>query len=550
MKKKISGVLSSALAAILLFAAIPITRVSAVSYEGKGTKSSPYLVETAQQLMGISDKLSAHYKLNNTIDLSGVNFEPIGCLATPFTGSFTCDTDSDGTPKYAIKNVNLKGVTFNSLAQQNAAYKNDKTNKWEIGIFRATNNATIKNILVIDGTASGGIIGESWQNSDYTFNKGIDQQGVGLLVGYALNSTFEGCAVQGKINANGAAGLFAGVLKSCNVTKCYATGEVVSSGKWCVGGFAGSIETNSSIKNCFFEGSVNATRNLSPSAFAAIGKASSAENCYFSGSVTPSCSFGGEDDGTGSKLNNCQMSPINIGVTKITNLAKYVPHALSNTAQANNSATNGGTDTKTESQTDSGTETAAASKMTAEEFSKKLLEYEPSQIKGWSLDDALGIIALKTDYANMSAEESAKVQASDLTLMNTLYDSAVVIVIKDLTEAIDKLPSADKITAKNSKAALKVCEQFNSLPEDVQKMFNSSRIKKVKAVYEKAKAMQDVQIVDQTVNASASSAEKILIILLVVINTALLGTAVTLAVLVIKKIMKPKEEKLKILKDQ
>jgi len=150
----------------------------------------------------------------------------------------------------------------------------------------------------------------------------------------------------------------------------------------------------------------------------------------------------------------------------------------------------------------------------------------------------------------MSAEESAKVQASDLTLMNTLYDSAVVIVIKDLTEAIDKLPSADKITAKNSKAALKVCEQFNSLPEDVQKMFNSSRIKKVKAVYEKAKAMQDVQIVAQTVNASASSAEKILIILLVVINTALLGTAVTLAVLVIKKIMKPKEEKLKILKDQ
>lgn len=550
MKKKISGVLSSVLAAVLVFAAIPITRVSAVSYEGKGTKSSPYLVETAQQLMGISDKLSAHYKLNNTIDLSGVNFEPIGCLATPFTGSFICDTDSDGTPKYAIKNVNLKGVTFNSLAQQNAAFKNDKTNKWEIGLFRATDNATLKNILLIDGTAAGGIIGESWQNSDYTFNKGIDQQGVGLLVGYALNSTFEGCAVTGKINANGAAGLFAGVLKSSTVAKCYASGEVVSSGKWCVGGFAGSIETNSSIKNCFFEGNVNSTRNLSPSAFAAIGKASSAENCYFSGSVTPSCSFGGEDDGSGNKLNNCQMSPINIGINKITNFSKYVPHALSNTAQANNSAANSGTDTKTESQTERDTDTAAASKMTAEEFSKKLLEYEASQIKGWSLDEALGIIALKTDYANMSAEESAKVSASDLTLMNTLYDSAVVIVIKDLTEAIDKLPSADKITAKNSKAALKVCEQFNSLPEDIQKLFNSGRIKKVKAVYEKAKALQDVQIVDQTVNASASSAEKILIILLVVINTALLGTAVTLAVLVIKKIKKPKKENMKILKDQ
>ena len=59
--------------------------VSAARYAGRGTKSDPYLIETAEQLQGMNDNLSAHYKLNNTIDLSGLTFTPIGHEGNPFT---------------------------------------------------------------------------------------------------------------------------------------------------------------------------------------------------------------------------------------------------------------------------------------------------------------------------------------------------------------------------------------------------------------------------------------------------------------------------------
>ena len=48
---------------------LPLMNVSAVSYAGSGTMNDPYLVETAEQLQGMRENLSAHYKLNNTINL-------------------------------------------------------------------------------------------------------------------------------------------------------------------------------------------------------------------------------------------------------------------------------------------------------------------------------------------------------------------------------------------------------------------------------------------------------------------------------------------------
>ena len=68
--------------------------VSGAAYTGRGSQSDPYLVATAEQLGGMRDNPTAHYKLVNTIVLSGVaNFTPIGYLAKPFSDSFTCDTD-------------------------------------------------------------------------------------------------------------------------------------------------------------------------------------------------------------------------------------------------------------------------------------------------------------------------------------------------------------------------------------------------------------------------------------------------------------------------
>lgn len=528
--------------AAVMFTALPIFGVSAVSYSGKGTKSNPYLVETAEQLMGISNNLSACYKLNNTIDLSGVSFEPIGCLATPFTGNFTCDLDSDGTPKYAIKNFSYKAITYSSLAQQNASFKSDKTNKWEAGLFRSTKGAKITNILLIDAKMTGGVIGESKMNADWSLNKGMGHDnGLGLMVGIAESTDFEGCIVTGTMDTNDISALFAGTLLGCNVSKCYVVGSVKSTSKWCVAGFAGCIEQSSTIKNCFAEADVEAPNNMAPCAFGNFAKKSIAENCYFSGNVAAGTKFEGcSEEATGVEIRNCKMSPFDVGIKKITDFSKYVPSAQTSAPQGESGANSTqGDETQTETsgqeQLD-GTQQESKTKLTAEEFAEKLLKLQESQLKGWSLDEALEVVELKTAYSEMTAEEAAKVLPSDLEVMTKLYDSAKVIVVRDMTESIDKLPSPDKVTAKNAAKVLEVCKKFNSLPQEIQEMFNSKRVTKVKECYEKAKAFEGVQIVDTKLKASSTATEKALIILLAAVNVLLLATAVTFAVLVFKKL--------------
>lgn len=539
MKVKIKKWLLCFLSLCLLAGVIPFSAVSAVDYLGKGTKSNPYLVETAEQLMGISNNLSACYKLNNTIDLKDVAFEPIGNLAKPFTGSFTCDLDSDGTPKYAIKNVTLKGAEFSSLAKQNNAFKSDKTNEWEIGLFRSTNGATLSNIMITDASVTCGVIGESWQNLDYTFNKGIDQQGVAILVGIAQNTTITGCITTGKIKTTGSAvGLLAGTVKNSTVQNSYSIGEVSSSGKWCIGAFIGSIET-SEVKNCFAEGSVEETSSMEPGAFGTVGKKATVENCYFAGTVNPACNF--VNDENTCTINNCSMSAKDVGVKKITDFSKYVPKSGTDSTPAvtnsQTSSTGDGGDTASETSS-----TEQTNSITAEELIKKLTDAEASQVNGWDFDTAYEIIGFKDLYAAMSPEESDKISDAYLSLMTTLYDSAKVVVVSDLTDQIDKLPDADKITVKNASKVLETCEKFYALPEDIQSVFSDKRVDKVKACYEKAKELQDVRVVNQTVKASASVTEKLLIIVLMVINIALLAVAITLAILVFRNVKKQKRD--------
>ena len=531
-------------ACIILISSFPLS-AAAVSYSGKGTKSNPYLVETAEQLMGIEGNLSACYKLNNTIDLKGVKFDPIGNLAKPFTGIFTCDLDSDGTPKYAIKNVTLTGVKFDSLAKQNVAYKDDKTNEWEIGLFRSTSGATIENIAVIDATVTCGVIGESWQNADYTFNKGIGDQGIGILVGIAGNTKISGCVTTGKINTTGSgAGLLAGVVKNSTVQKSYSIGEVSSSGKWCIGSFIGTIET-STVKNCFSEGSVTQTSNLAPGKFASASKKATIENCYFIGTSNPDCDLIYGDETT--TVKNCGTTAFDVGIKKITNFAKYVPsnnittptETVGDTSGSNQSSQT--TDVSSGTTSDTSEETTVVS-ITAEEFMKKLNDAEVGQVNGWSFEDALEVIGFKDLYSTMSAEESAKVSDSYLSLMSSLYDAAKVLVVGGLTEKIDALPDAEGITADNAQEVLKVCEIYNSLPDDIKSIFNDKRVKKVQEAYEKALEMQDLKIINQKFDATTGFAETILIIVLIVINAVLISAAVILAILVFKNINRNKEE--------
>ncbi len=103
---------------------------AAVSVEfagGTGTQSDPYLIETAEQLNGISSYLAASYKLTADINLSDYNWLPIGAYMNGFNGNL----DGNG---FKIKNLTL-----------------DTPADDLVGLFRYTGlQSFITNIILVD----------------------------------------------------------------------------------------------------------------------------------------------------------------------------------------------------------------------------------------------------------------------------------------------------------------------------------------------------------------------------------------------------------------
>lgn len=532
--KRFKGLVTYFLIASLLLAMFSgVFAADAVSYTGQGTKSNPYLIETAEQLMGMSQNLSACYKLNNTIDMQGVAYTPVGTYDNPFTGMLTCDSDTDGTPKYAIKNLALHAKTYGTLAEQNAKYATEY-NLWASGLFGVTRGATISNIALLDVSVSGGIIACNWQNADYTFNKGLDRSGNGALIGRAQSTKISGCITTGTANPNSNYGMVCVMDDESSMEYCYTTITVnAPKSLWCVASLCGSNE-GGTIRNCFSES--NITTNAQGAALLSSGGAL-IENCYATGTVSSAGKL--LVSGETTKVVNCSNSPMDIGVTKITDFSKYVPKT-GTTPPANNGATNQTVSTRPNSDTQSTASRVDVPQetdtLTAEEFAEKLKVAEEAYFAGnQTLESALETIQLYTDYSLMRTEEMEKIPTADLTLLTELYDGAKLVVLNGLTEKIDALPEPDEITAENADSVLEVGSIFNDLPDDVKSAFSDSRVQKMQACYEKAEAMQNVQIINQKIDAASSVTETILIVVLAVVNAALLAAAVLFTVLLAKR---------------
>ena len=291
---------------ILMSSLLAATFVAATAYRGSGTQADPYLVETAEQLDNIRENLSAHYKLANTIDLSSVaNFKPIGTLDTPFKGTFVCDLDESGKPKFAIKNLKIEIAPAGcTKAEGFSGYERNKSG-WEAGLFGCGVGATIKNILVLDATVVSKVEGCNMMNSDWTVNPGVDEQGAGILMAIGRNVTITGCGVSGTTtSASNHVGGMLGLLEVSNVSKCYSYATVTSTGAWNSGGFIGRAEATT-VTSCFYNGIFSGGLNC---AGAFVGDvyndgqtAGSISNCWSGGTVKTedsSCFFGNKDYNT------------------------------------------------------------------------------------------------------------------------------------------------------------------------------------------------------------------------------------------------------------
>lgn len=247
-------------AASLLIAGIQLgTPVKAASYSGSGTKADPYLVQTAEQLKGMRDNLSAHYKLANTIDASSLGaFTPIGSEKAPFTGSFTCDKKADGTPLYAIKNLkvyNNSGERYGHKLYNADSYSDAANKRWEAGLFGIAKNANFDGIAILNASITNTVVGQNQMNPDWSINPKWLDQGSGALVGIAQNCTIANCASSGVINskANNTGGLV-GWLVGGSVSNSYSTAKVTGTAFWYTGGLIGLCDGD--VSNCFSTGDV------------------------------------------------------------------------------------------------------------------------------------------------------------------------------------------------------------------------------------------------------------------------------------------------------
>lgn len=190
--------------------------------------------------------------LANDIDLTGIDWTPIGTESQPYTGTF----DGNG------KTITGLTVTVSDRYAGLFGY---------IGTGGKVMNVKLEGVQIeSDNELSdvGGVAGYSWGNIEYCSVSGsVIGRGmnciVGGVVGYQSGGSITGCSSSATVNAGNVAGGVAGCTYSATLTGCYATGDVtlalesINIGDNFAGGVVGSNTNSSTLIACYAWGSVS-----------------------------------------------------------------------------------------------------------------------------------------------------------------------------------------------------------------------------------------------------------------------------------------------------
>ncbi|MDC7242125.1 MAG: InlB B-repeat-containing protein, partial [Spirochaetales bacterium] len=174
-----------------------------ISIQGSGTEESPYQIGLAEQLLMIGTEpygLDDCYLQTDHIDLTGIDFVPIGTSSTPFTGKY----NGDG---YEILNLTISD--FDGIY---------------VGLFGYTQDGSGENII------------ESVHLKDYSITvNSNNSRYVGSLVGLSGNGT--------EILNSSADG-------NITITAMYSTDNIY------IGGLISLAESSSRISQCYSKGHI------------------------------------------------------------------------------------------------------------------------------------------------------------------------------------------------------------------------------------------------------------------------------------------------------
>ncbi|WP_024327281.1 glycine-rich domain-containing protein [Thioalkalivibrio sp. AKL19] len=240
---------------------------------GDGTPESPYEIATPEQLALIGDDPTAHYVLMGDIDLDGVDWQPIGSEAEPFTGSLTSSDDGvvrsikglDGKPLFdaigpgaEVADLTIEGSVNDDADGGSGLLANRIAG--EEGNPARIDNVTIDDASRID-RGDNDIIGGLAGTIDHAELNHITMDGevkgrdyVGGIGGQVSNSTISDTTVTGHVEGRDYVGGIGGELDGSTVTDTTVTGDVTGSGDH-VGGVGGEVN-DSSVDNVAIEGNV------------------------------------------------------------------------------------------------------------------------------------------------------------------------------------------------------------------------------------------------------------------------------------------------------
>jgi hypothetical protein len=263
----------------------------------KPQRSTEYVnIHTAEQFNNIRNDLLGLYRLMEDIDLTGIEWIPIGSECMPFGGII----DGNG---YTIRNLHIdlpnqdyvglfgynKGIIVD-LSLEKAVIKGGEN----VGSLIGRNNGHIRNCAVNAITLSGnklvgGLIGfngetEWWRGNSYGI---IDRSSVADVTFVQRGSYIGGfvgenmsviMASRSSVDVHGDSyiGGFVG-RNSGDIDQCYATGKV--NGDNYVGGFVG--ENSGVIRDCFSTGNtIGVTNTAGFAGYNVWGNSSKIINCY------------------------------------------------------------------------------------------------------------------------------------------------------------------------------------------------------------------------------------------------------------------------------
>ncbi len=250
-------------------------------------------ISTVGQLMDVSKNLSGNYKLMNDIDLTGINWIPIGTSATPFIGTF----NGNG---YVINNLKGTGSDYSGLFGYNQGWLNNivlddvvivSSQRSYVGGVVGYNSGLITNCSIAGNSS---INGSSYVGGLVGYNNGLiadcsvidnssivgNDHYVGGLVGYAasgfISKSYTECNVKGSSEAGGLVGTAEGTYSNSTVIQeCYTSGTVNG---YYAGGIVGALY-GAQLINCFSVG--NAFGSLHEGGLVGFGSYGGIiSNCY------------------------------------------------------------------------------------------------------------------------------------------------------------------------------------------------------------------------------------------------------------------------------